>query len=45
MAMPRMATGNIGVQAFDLVGKAMFLKEVEGPVDGWRLGRAFAIEP
>ena len=44
MIVAGMPTGNIGIQAFDLVGEPRFLKEVERPVYGRRLGRALAIE-
>jgi hypothetical protein len=33
------AAGDIGVEALDAVGEALFFEEFEGPVDGRRLGR------
>lgn len=44
MIMARMAARHIGVEAFDLVDKAGLLKEVQRPVDGRRLGRAFPVQ-
>ncbi len=44
MIVAGMAAGDIGVQAFDLVGEAGFLEEIERAIDGRGLGRAFAVE-
>jgi len=44
MIVAGMATGHIGIQALDLVGEARFLKEVQGAINGRRLGGAFSVE-
>ena len=44
MIVAGVATGHIGVQAFDLVGETGFLKEIKRAVDGWRFGRAFSVQ-
>ena len=44
MIVAGMAAGDIGVQAFDLVSEAGFLKKIERAIDGRGLGRAFAVQ-
>ena len=44
MVVAGMTAGHIGIEAFDLVGEAEFLKEIQRAIDRRRFGGAFAVQ-